>query len=408
MNSPYPLNSKDKKDLEVYLKQFCFKAIQAIVCSRHGCTLSSESSSNSPSWFNVTMSENSKVAEDCKEKVIMNNVFNGKTISLTIQLHTSENEILVLEIWTFLLDKKYEQVKVTFTVYNALCMLLRSVIAASRATPTYRLTRKQTNGGFFFISHEISHDNLPVELQLGDSVKCERIGVVGTPSGTLSVSVFYRTSLEIPSPVPSQPENKSIEADPTPSQQPDCLPFCPFADTTIPQLSDITSSNLIEDRETPFASLLESTFPFSYGISSSQVSQQSLESSCSPVVKNSVCQKPIAHSPAIPTAALSPSSGTQSPHSSPILSALSPRVNDMIHREDVMTSDSFVLIAPFASQSPEDAGSFFRDCSSVPKLKLFSESESQSSTVNPNDVEKDVRDMEEFLNEISFDDLSSG
>ena len=70
-----------------------------------------------------------------------------------------------------------------------------------------------------------------------------------------------------------------------------------------------------------------------------------------------------------------------------------------------MTSDSFVLIAPFASNSPEDVGSFFRDCSSVPKLKLFSEGRSSGSSaiVNPTEVEQDVKEIEEFLNELSVD-----
>ena len=363
----------------------------------------------SPSWFNVTMSENAKVAEECKEMVVMSNLFIGKTLSLRIQLHTSENEVMILEIWTFSLDKKYEQVKVTFSVYNALCMLLRSVVSASRATPTYRLTRKQTNGGFFFISYQICHENVPIEVQLGDSVKCERIGVVGTPSGTLSVSVFYRTSLEIPSSVPPTSEHESAETESASTHLSDCLPFCPFADTTLPQLSEI-ASNLIEEKDAPFASLLESAFPFSQSLS--QVSQHS-NGPISPIVKYDLNPMLSSNDHILPTSstlspsltALSLTPAAQSSHS--ISSVVSPRVYD-IQREDVMTSDSFVLIAPFASQSPEDAGSFFRDCSSVPKLKLFSETDSQSSVVNPSEVEQDVKEMEEYLNDISIEDLSSG
>ena len=392
MTSPYPLNSKDKKDLEVYLKQFCFKSIQTIICSRNGTAISTDSSSRSPSWFNISISDSPSVAEDCKQKVSVTDLLHGKTINLTVQLHSPDNEIMTLEIWTFALERKYEQVKVTFTVYNALCLLLRSVIVASRATPTYKLTRKQTTGGFFYVTYDISTDETRVG-ELGDSVRSERIGVVGTPSGTLTASVFYRTTLEIPSSSPSRsPERPSpgLEpqaTDPTASIESDSLPFCPFADTTLPQLSDVTSTNLVSEKETPFASLLESAFPFS----------QTTSAATSAVFGNSakevedVPQTPLNNSVATPTPC----------------QFGSPRIQEL-QKADVMTSDSFVLIAPFASNSPEDVGAFFRDCASVPKLKLFSESESQSSVVNPAEVEQDVKEIEDFLNDLSIDDLSSG
>lgn len=388
MTSPYPLNSKDKKDLEIYLKQFCFKSIQTIICSRNGTAVSTDSSARSPSWFNISISDSPSVAEDCKQKVNVSDLFLGRTINLTVNLHSPDNETMTLEIWTFALERKFEQVKVTFTVYNALCLLLRSVIVASRATPTYKLTRKQTTGGFFYVTYEISTAE-PRVAELGDSVRSERIGVVGTPSGTLTTSVFYRTSLEISSPSRSperSPHLEQVTTDSAPSPDSDSLPFCPFADTTIPQLSDITSTNLPPEKETPFASLLESAFPFSQTTSAAT----SAVFSNSPKEDDTPCS-PLVKSTATPTPALFGS----------------PRIQEL-QKADVMTSDSFVLIAPFASNSPEDVGAFFRDCASVPKLKLFSESESQSSVVNPVEVEQDVKEIEDFLNDLSIDDLSSG
>jgi len=391
MTSPYPLNSKDKKDLEVYLKQFCFKSIQTIICSRNGTAISTDSSSRSPSWFNISISDSPSVAEDCKHKVNVNDLLHGKTINLTVQLHSPDNDIMTLEIWTFALERKYEQVKVTFTVYNALCLLLRSVIVASRATPTYKLTRKQTTGGFFYVTYDISTDE-PRVGELGDSVRSERIGIVGTPSGTLTASVFYRTTLEIPSSPPNRsPERPSPNleqlTDPTISIESDSLPFCPFADTTLPQLSDVTSTNLVSEKETPFASLLESAFPFAQTTSTAT----SAVFEDSPKEVEDVADSPLIKSTTTPTPGLFGS----------------PRIQEL-QKIDVMTSDSFVLIAPFASNSPEDVGAFFRDCASVPKLKLFSESESQSSVVNPAEVEQDVKEIEDFLNDLSIDDLSSG
>lgn len=414
MTTPYPLNSKDKKDLEVYIKQFCFKSIQTIVCSRHGSSISSDSSSRSPSWFNVAMADNPGVSEQCKQKISVSDLFHGKTISLTVQLHTPENEVMTLEIWTFSLERKYEQVKVTFTVYNGLCLLLRSMIVASRATPTYRLTRKQTTGGFFCVTYEICSDE-PRVNELGDSVKSERIGVVGTPSGTMTASVFYRTTLEIPSSPssPRSPEQAVFAGDDhhldyTESGESDSLPFCPFADTTLPALSDLTTSHIAEDKETPFASLLESAFPFSQTVSLA-LSQVSEESTVAEVraEMGSPRGRRITSSPrdsvGSPRSPLT--SSTAGPTPTPGLFG-SPRIQEL-QRGDVMTSDSFVLIAPFASNSPEDVGSFFRDCASIPKLKLFSESGSGSCGINPASVEQDVREIEDFLNDLSIDELSS-
>ena len=150
MLSPLPINAKEQKDLEVYIKQFCYKSIQTIVSSRHGSALSTQTCPNLPSWFNVTLADNASIVDDCKNSFSLDELLDNKTIALTIQLHNNQDEVMTLEIWTFTFEKRYTRVKITFTVYNALCLLLRSVITASRATPTYRLTRKQTTGGFFY------------------------------------------------------------------------------------------------------------------------------------------------------------------------------------------------------------------------------------------------------------------
>jgi len=404
MGTPYPLNSKDKKDLEVYIKQFCFKSIQSIVNSRQGKPLLSDSQPDKANWFNLSLKDNPALLDDCKSKLDVQNLFIGKTISVTITLHMPEGESMVLEIWTFNLSKKYEKIKVTFTVYNKLCLLLRSIISASRATPTYRLTRKQSH--FFTIGYDIQTTE-PQLGDLGECPKCERIGNVPTPSGTVTVTVFYRTSLDMPCNTPhtgspGSPSEPLTTSDTTPTAggpcSPDTLPYCPFADTRIPTFEDIHP--LEDDTAPPFASLLESAFPFA-SKSKSLETQSALET---PALETSI-------SSATPTPTPTPNIYTPSRsfNHSPALS--SPRIQEILSghhgdsaSQDIYTSDSFILIAPFASSSPEDIGSFFRDCTSIPKLKLFKDSLSSSSTVNPAEVEQDVREIEDFLSEVTFDD----
>lgn len=401
MGTPYPLNSKDKKDLEVYIKQFCFKSIQSIVNSRQGKPLLTDSQPDKANWFNLSLKDNPSLLDDCKAKLDVQNLFIGKTISVTVTLHMPEGESMVLEIWSFNISKKYEKIKVTFTVYNKLCLLLRSIISASRATPTYRLTRKQSH--FFTIGYDIQTTE-PQLSDLGECPKCERIGSVPTPSGTVTVTVFYRTSLDMPcnnnpqvGGSPGSPTDPLTTSDTTPTAghpaSPDTLPYCPFADTRIPTFEDIHP--LEDDTAPPFASLLESAFPFASKTTALET----------PVLETSTTS-------ATPTPTPTPNiytSNRSSPFAhSPALS--SPRIQEILSghhgqdSQDVYTSDSFILIAPFASSSPEDIGSFFRDCTSIPKLKLFKDSLSSSSTVNPAEVEQDVREIEDFLSEVTFDE----
>eukprot|EP00116_Pleurobrachia_bachei_P005776 sb/3466038/ len=347
-------------------------SIQTIVGSRHGAAHISPSRPGNPSWFNITLPDNPVLMEKCKQSVNVPSVLSGKTLTLTILLHSDEHETMTLEIWTFCLERRFENVKVTFTVYNALCLLLRSVIVASRATPTYRLTRKQTTGGFFNISYTITHGEPDIGV-LGETVRSVRIGAVGSPNGTLTANVFYRTSLEMTRVVtPPRLEEISSLPPPEPTLPPlpadDSLPFCPFADTT-GFLAGTTAANTVE--ETPFASLLESAFPFSVSVSTSQKPTSDPRGSSGHLASPDPRGSHLATPTAAPDTTVTPTPLTTTFPGSPRLSQIQ-REGSTSQQSDIMTSDSFVLIAPFASNSPEDVGSFFRDCSSVPKLKLYS------------------------------------
>ena len=58
---------------------------------------------------------------------------------------------MVLEVWTFTLlpeSNDTTTIKTPSAVYNALCILIKSVITITRATPAYKLSRRQKTDSY--------------------------------------------------------------------------------------------------------------------------------------------------------------------------------------------------------------------------------------------------------------------
>ena len=218
-------------------------------------------------------------------------------------------------------------------------------------------------------------------VELGDSLHSVRIGAVGTPRGTMVANVFYRTSLDMPatkshSPISSSAIHENDEDVEDESEDQESLPFCPFADMNLNRMNDISATlGTAENQDAPFASLLESAFPFTQTVSTDS-------SKNTPVFSRSRGN----------TSSLTPTPGL---FASTKLQEIS---------NDVVTSDSFVLIAPFASSSSDDVGTFYRECGSIPRLRIFSESSKGSGLVSPAQVEQEVKEIEDFINEMSLTD----
>lgn len=79
-------------------------------------------------------------------KVLCNEIISS-TIPLCIEisLRTVEGDTMVLETWTLgvLPEQSDPTIRVTYTVYNRMGILLKSLLSVSRVTPAYKLSRRQ-------------------------------------------------------------------------------------------------------------------------------------------------------------------------------------------------------------------------------------------------------------------------
>ncbi|KAG8035771.1 hypothetical protein G9C98_001427 [Cotesia typhae] len=104
---------------------------------------------------------------------------------------------MVLETWSLgvLPEQSDPTIRVTYTVYNRMGILLKSLLSISRVTPAYKLSRRQGPDSYV-ICYRI-YMGEPQLHTLGDNYKHIRVGQLCTPVGTIHLSVSYRTKMTI-------------------------------------------------------------------------------------------------------------------------------------------------------------------------------------------------------------------
>nr|XP_020456410.1 autophagy-related protein 13 isoform X2 [Monopterus albus] len=189
------LSPQDKKDLDKFIKFFALKTVQVIVQARLGekiCTCSSSSPTGSD-WFNLAIKDIPEVTHEAKKALAGQLPAIGRSMCVEISLKTSEGDSMELETWCLEMNEKCDKdIKVSYTVYNRLSVLLKSLLAITRVTPTYKLSRKQ--GHDYVILYRIYFGEVQLS-GLGEGFQTVRVGVVGTPVGTVTLSCAYRTNL---------------------------------------------------------------------------------------------------------------------------------------------------------------------------------------------------------------------
>ncbi|CAF92078.1 unnamed protein product [Tetraodon nigroviridis] len=140
------LSPQDKKDLDKFIKFFALKTFQVIVQARLGekiCTTSSSSPTGSD-WFNLAIKDIPEVTHEAKKALAGQLPGIGRSMCVEISLKTSEGDSMELETWCLEMNEKCDKdIKVSYTVYNRLSVLLKSLLAITRVTPAYKLSRKQ-------------------------------------------------------------------------------------------------------------------------------------------------------------------------------------------------------------------------------------------------------------------------
>ncbi|KAM8903782.1 autophagy-related protein 13 isoform 2-T3 [Spinachia spinachia] len=189
------LSPQDRKDLDKFIKFFALKTVQVIVQARLGekiCTRSSSSPTGSD-WFNLAIKDIPEVTHEAKKALAGQLPGIGRSMCVEISLKTSEGDSMELETWCLEMNEKCDKdIKVSYTVYNRLSVLLKSLLAITRVTPAYKLSRKQ--GHNYVILYRIYFGEVQLS-GLGEGFQTVRAGVVGTPVGTVTLSCAYRTNL---------------------------------------------------------------------------------------------------------------------------------------------------------------------------------------------------------------------
>uniref|UniRef100_A0A669EZ54 Autophagy-related protein 13 n=1 Tax=Oreochromis niloticus TaxID=8128 RepID=A0A669EZ54_ORENI len=156
------------------------------------CTRSSSSPTGSD-WFNLAIKDIPEVTHEAKKALAGQLPGIGRSMCVEISLKTSEGDSMELETWCLEMNEKCDkEIKVSYAVYNRLSVLLKSLLAITRVTPAYKLSRKQ--GHDYVILYRIYFGEVQLS-GLGEGFQTVRVGVVGTPIGTITLSCAYRTNL---------------------------------------------------------------------------------------------------------------------------------------------------------------------------------------------------------------------
>lgn len=96
--------------------------------------------------FNLAIHDLPDVLSEAK-RVLCGEPVVGSSVPLCIEisLRTVEGDSMVLETWSLgvLPEQSDPSIRVTYTVYNRMGILLKSLLSVSRVTPAYKLSRRQ-------------------------------------------------------------------------------------------------------------------------------------------------------------------------------------------------------------------------------------------------------------------------
>lgn len=193
------LSIQDKKDLDKFTKFLALKAAQIIVQSRLGEKVQTKCKphSSGTDWFNLAIRDLPEVLAEAKRALCGEVVTARLPLCVEISLRTVEGDTMMLETWCLgvLPEQCDPSVRVTYTVYNRMGILLKSLVSVTRVTPAYKLSRRQGPDSYV-ICYRI-YMGEPQLHNLGEGYNQVRVGQLCTPVGTLHLSVSYRTKMTI-------------------------------------------------------------------------------------------------------------------------------------------------------------------------------------------------------------------
>lgn len=228
-----------EKDLEKFIKFLALKSTQVVVQSRLGEKIQTKCNPMAGNdWFNLVVEDHPDVYAETKKALGLGpgeSILKRLPLCVEISLKTAEGDQMILEVWSLDLqtstankskdsnEKGQNQninnssnteqpcLKTAHAIYNRMGMLLKSLISLTRATPAYKLSRRQCPDSYS-IYYRIYVDRPQVHT-LGEGHKNVRIGHLNTIVGNLVMSVAYRTKMTItPTATAGQTRNRETNA----------------------------------------------------------------------------------------------------------------------------------------------------------------------------------------------------
>ncbi|XP_066602966.1 autophagy-related protein 13 homolog isoform X2 [Prorops nasuta] len=399
--SAMKLSMQDKKDLEKFTRFLALKAAQIIVQSRSGEKVNTNCRPNpiGSDWFNLAVQEVPDVLAEAKKVLCSEIISSSVPLCIEISLRTVEGDTMVLENWSLnvLPEHSDPMVKVTYTVYNRMGTLLKSLLSISRVTPAYKLSRRQSSDSYI-ICYRI-YMGEPQLHTLGENYKNIRVGQLCTPVGTIHLCISYRTKLTF-SPTQTGKDSLMLKSD-------------HFH-------SDLSSQHIrYQQREETAKSLSENVKPGSFPPDNPfNLNEEDLAMTDIPFSSLLIQKKP-ASSP-IPTSETinakeanstttttvdSNNGNSETPCNDNSASKCNSQ-NGSRRSSCSMTSafDSFIMKSPFAAtNSSSDLGTFYRECQCAPQLQTFTEDRTLEEQVG--DLTKQLETFEISMHQ--YEDMLS-
>ncbi|MFH4977474.1 hypothetical protein AB6A40_004183 [Gnathostoma spinigerum] len=191
---------QERLSFHKFCKFFTSRLLQILVQARTGDNANAPciSRPDITDWFNLRIEELGEVSAQLRQSIDRYPP-TAKNVTIDFLLYTVEGEFLPLESWYLsYCDQKPSNasaVSVNDVLYHQMGVLLRSVMAAARVTPTYRYYVKNQSQSTYVIFYRI-FEGMP-DMDLGDEQKTYHIGSLVSKYGDFTLQLRYRTRMEI-------------------------------------------------------------------------------------------------------------------------------------------------------------------------------------------------------------------
>lgn len=111
-----------------------------------------------PLQFNLTIDDEPGILTETKKIIDTKpgeSILNRLPLCVEISLRTVDGDKMILEVWSLSCNKQLldKASRVSYSIYNRMGTLLKSLVLVTRSIPAYKLSRKQSTESFKIFYH---------------------------------------------------------------------------------------------------------------------------------------------------------------------------------------------------------------------------------------------------------------